>query len=53
MGPLTLPSSGSFILTPVVSSTVWNGVEPYRTLLEPMWQEAQDGDFTVMSSPSL
>ena len=28
-------------------------VEPYRTLLEPMWQAAQDGDLTIVSSPIL
>ena len=28
-------------------------VEPYRTLLEPMWQEAQDGNLTIVSSPVL
>ena len=26
-------------------------VEPYRTFLEPMWQQAQDGNLTVVSSP--
>ena len=28
-------------------------VEPYRTLLEPMWQRAQDGDLAIVSSPIL
>ena len=28
-------------------------VEPYRTLLEPMWQGAQDGNITIVSSPIL
>ena len=28
-------------------------VEPYRTLLEPMWQEAQDGNLTIVSGPVL
>ena len=28
-------------------------VEPYRTLLEPMWQEAQDGNLIIVSSPVL
>jgi predicted nucleic acid-binding protein len=28
-------------------------VEPYRTLLEPMWEEAQDGNLTIVSSPVL
>ena len=28
-------------------------VEPYRTLLEPVWQGAQDGNLTIVSSPLL
>ena len=28
-------------------------VEPYRTLLEPMWREAQGGNLTIVSSPLL
>ena len=28
-------------------------VEPYRTLLEPMWQEAQHGNPTIISSRAL
>ena len=28
-------------------------VEPCRTLLESMWQEAQDGNLTIISSPVL
>ena len=38
---------------PAVLSTVWKGWRPYRTLLEPMWQEAQDGNVTIVSSPLL
>jgi predicted nucleic acid-binding protein len=45
MGPLTLPTSG------LIYSV--ERVEPYRTLLEPMWEQAQDGNLTVVSSPIL
>lgn len=53
MGPLTLPSTG---LTYIDASGLiysMERVEPYRTLLEPMWQGAQDGNITVVSSPLL
>ena len=28
-------------------------IEPYRTLLEPMWEQVQDGNLAVVSSPIL
>ena len=28
-------------------------IEPYHTLLEPMWQQTQDGNLTIVSSPVL
>ena len=53
MGPLDLPSAGLVYLD--ASSLIYSveRVEPYRTLLEPMWQEAQDGNLTIVSSPVL
>ena len=53
MGPLILPSTGLVYLD--ASSLIYSveRVEPYRTLLEPMWQEAQDGNLTIVSSPVL
>ena len=53
MGPLILPSSGLVYID--ASSLIYSveRVEPYRTLLEPMWQEVQDGHLTVVSSPIL
>ena len=53
MGPLILPSNGLVYLD--ASSLIYSveRVEPYRTLLEPMWQEAQDGNLTIVSSPVL
>ena len=53
MGPLTLPPSGLVYLD--ASGLIYSveRVEPYRTLLEPMWREAQDGALTIVSSPIL
>ena len=53
MGPLILPLTGLVYLD--ASSLIYSveRVEPYRTLLEPMWQEAQDGNLTIVSSPIL
>lgn len=53
MGPLVLPSTGLVYVD--ASSLIYSveRVEPYRALLEPMWQSAQDGNLTVVSSPVL
>lgn len=53
MGPLTLPSSGLIYID--ASSLIYSveRVEPYRTLLEPMWQAVQNGNLTAVSSPIL
>ena len=53
MGPLALPSPGLVYLD--ASSLIYSveRVEPYRTLLQPMWQEAQDGNLSIVSSPIL
>ena len=53
MGSLALPSAGLVYLD--ASSLIYSveRVEPYRTLLEPMWREAQDGNLTIVSSPVL
>ena len=53
MGPLALPAAGLVYLD--ASSLIYSveRVEPYRTLLEPMWQGAQDGNLTIVSSPIL
>lgn len=53
MGPLTLPRAGLVYLD--ASSLIYTveRVEPYRTLLESMWQQAQDGNLTLVSSPVL
>jgi len=53
VGPLNLPLAGLVYID--ASSLIYSveRVEPYRTLLEPMWQEAQDGNLTIVSSPVL
>lgn len=53
MGPLILPLTGLVYLDANGLIYSVERVEPYRTLLEPMWQEAQDGNITIVSSPVL
>ena len=50
MGPLTLPTHGPVYLDANGFIYSVELVEPYRTLLEPMWQQARAGDFNVASS---
>ncbi len=53
MGSLALPTGGLVYLD--ASSLIYNveRVEPYRTLLQPLWLAAQDGVVTIVSSPIL
>ena len=53
MGPLALPSAGLVYLD--ASGLIYSveRVEPYRTMLDPMWQAAEDGNLTIVSSPVL
>lgn len=53
MGTLKLPSSGPVYLdtTAVIYSV--EKIEPYRTLLYPLWQAAQKGQFGLVSSELL
>ena len=53
MGPLALPLAGLIYLDASCLIYSVERVEPYRTLLEPMWQQAQDGNLTIVSSPVL
>lgn len=50
MGRLTLPSTGPVYLD--ASGFIYSveRIEPYRTLLEPMWLQAQTGQFSIVSS---
>ena len=50
MGPLTLPESGPIYLDTCVFIYSVERIEPYRTLLEPMWRQTQAGRFAVASS---
>ncbi len=51
MGPLAFPATGLVYLDANGLIYSVERVEPYRTFLEPMWQQAQDGNLTVVSSP--
>ena len=53
MGPLELPRAGLIYIDS--SSLIYSveRVEPYRSLLEPMWEQAQAGNLTIVSSPIL
>lgn len=53
MGPLTLPSAGLIYIDANAFIYSVERVEPYRTLMEPLWQAAQDGNLTLVSSPVL
>ena len=53
MGPLALPSAGLIYLDASGLNYSVERVEPYRTQLQPMWQEAQDDNLTIVSSPVL
>ena len=53
MGSLDLPLTGLVYIDANCLIYSVERVEPYRTLLEPMWQQAQDGNLTIVSSPVL
>ena len=53
MGSLDLPLSGLVYIDANCLIYSVERVEPYRTQLEPMWQQAQDGSLTIVSSPVL
>ena len=50
MGSLTLPSSGPVYLD--ASGFIYSveRIQPYSDLLEPMWRQAQAGQFSIGSS---
>ena len=50
MGQLTLPVSGPVYLD--ASGFIYSveHIEPYRALLEPMWQQALNRQFTIVRS---
>ncbi len=53
MGPLILPDGSlAYIDTNVLIYSV-ERVEPYRTLLAPMWDRAEVGDLEIVSSESI
>ena len=50
MGPLTLPTYGPVCLDANGFIYSVERIEPCRTLLEPMWQQARASEFHVISS---
>ena len=50
MGPLTLPTGGSVYVDANAIIYSVERVEPYRSLLTPMWEEARAGRFSLASS---
>ncbi len=50
MGPLILPPTGPIYLDANGFIYSMERIEPYRTMLEPMWRQAQAGQFTIASS---
>ncbi len=50
MGSLTLPSAGPVYLDANVFIYSVERIEPYRSLLEPMWAAAQAKQFEIISS---
>ncbi len=50
MGPLTLPVNGPVYLDTNRFIYSVESIEPYCTLLEPLWQRARTGEFDIMSS---
>ena len=53
MSPLTLPGQGSVYLDSSAFIYFVEGVEPYHSLLAPVWQSARAGRFTLVSSEVL
>jgi len=50
MGRLTLPTSGSVYLDANGFIYSVEKIEPYHTLLKPMWETAQKNQFEIVSS---
>jgi predicted nucleic acid-binding protein len=50
MGSLTLPSAGPIYLDANGFIYSVERIEPYRTMLEPLWRLAQAGQFEIVSS---
>ena len=50
MGQLMLPSSGSVYVDANVVIYSVEKIDPYWTVLQPLWQAAQLGQFVVLSS---
>lgn len=50
MGTLSIPASGQVYVDANTVIYAVERIEPYRTLLEPLWQAAHDGQVTLITS---
>ena len=50
MGPLTLPESGPIYLDACGFIYSVEHIEPYRTLMEPLWERASTGELSIVTS---
>lgn len=50
MGTLTLPASGEVYVDANAVIYAIERIEPYRTLLEPLWQAAYVGSIAIITS---
>jgi hypothetical protein len=50
MGTLILPPSGQVYVDSNAVIYAIERIEPYRTLLEPLWQAAHDGGIAIITS---
>ena len=50
MGALTLPDHGPIYMDAGGFIYSVGRIEPYRTLMEPMWQQAKTGQFVIVTS---
>ena len=53
MGSLDLPSEGLIYIDASTLIYSVERVEPYRELISPMWEQAESGNLTIVSSPVL
>lgn len=53
MGQLTLPASGSVYIDADAVIYSVEKIEPYWTLLQPMWAAAKAGQFAIIGSELL
>ena len=50
MGTITLPDRGPIYLDACALIYSVERIEPYRTLIEPVWQRAKTGQFVIVTA---